>query len=331
MHGVENVDMPQNQQEAAPPAVVSANAPQAPQTPKAAAASTSATTPTPTRAAVPGSTSTAGSTRASLPVIPALPTRPVASKPSPASPTTAAMAATAAAPAMAEEAAAAPPVTGESVPNGEEGAVAAAAPPAPTAPKLWTGLFAKAAAAGGSSAANGAVTNGHANGTNGGGDAAFPKASANSLAEAVASYRVGSSDQVAFIEPRGLINTGNMCYMNSVLQVLTFCIPFYDFLDQIGQRAAFRFKSETPMIDAMILFLREFRVLDRADPPSLRKRLKVDDLERYGEAFTPEFVYNAINQLPRFSSMIVSRPLLSLCQPPLPVPSPSPPPSRQHH
>ncbi|CAK7270493.1 hypothetical protein SEPCBS119000_004119 [Sporothrix epigloea] len=176
---------------------------------------------------------------------------------------------------------------------------AVATPPAPSGPKLWADLFLKSA----SGVNGGVVANGHAaNGTNGAG--AFMKANANSLTEAVALYRVGSSDKVAFIEPRGLINTGNMCYMNSVLQVLTFCVPFYDFLDQVGQKAAFSFKSETPMIDAMIMFLREFRVIDRASPADLRKRLKSDTLERYGEAFTPELVYHAINQLPRFSSMI---------------------------
>jgi len=36
-----------------------------------------------------------------------------------------------------------------------------------------------------------------------------------------------------------------------ILQVLVFCIPFYDFLDQVGKRAAHNFKSDTPLLDAM--------------------------------------------------------------------------------
>ena len=36
-----------------------------------------------------------------------------------------------------------------------------------------------------------------------------------------------------------------------VLQVLVFCTPFYDFLDQASKKAAHSFKSETPLIDAM--------------------------------------------------------------------------------
>lgn len=128
---------------------------------------------------------------------------------------------------------------------------------------------------------------------------------ANSIAEAIRSYKVyGAEEKTVFLEPRGLINTGNMCYMNSVLQVLMFCSPFYDFLDQISKRAAHSFKSETPLLDAMIMFMHEYRVLKSAPTnEQLRKSIRGEEIERYGEPFTPEFVYEAIRQLPRFASM----------------------------
>ena len=37
----------------------------------------------------------------------------------------------------------------------------------------------------------------------------------------------------------------------------------------------------------------------------LRRRLKNEELEQYGEPFTPEFVYEVIRKLPRFASMRV--------------------------
>jgi len=39
---------------------------------------------------------------------------------------------------------------------------------------------------------------------------------AGSLAEALRAFSVASASRIPFLEPRGLVNTGNMCYMNSV-------------------------------------------------------------------------------------------------------------------
>lgn len=60
------------------------------------------------------------------------------------------------------------------------------------------------------------------------------------------------------------------------------------------------------------MFIREFRVIDAAaSEEKLRLRLKPNELEQYGEAFIPEFVYEMIRQLPRFKDMKVSA---SLCE-----------------
>lgn len=53
--------------------------------------------------------------------------------------------------------------------------------------------------------------------------------------------------------------------------------------------------------------MREYKVIDSAvNVEQLRRRLKNEELEQYGEAFIPEFVYEAIRKLPRFASMRVS-------------------------
>ena len=52
--------------------------------------------------------------------------------------------------------------------------------------------------------------------------------------------------------------------------------------------------------------MHEFKVLKSASTvEQLRRSLKGEDLEKFGEPFTPEFVYEAIRQLPRFASMRV--------------------------
>jgi ubiquitin carboxyl-terminal hydrolase 10 len=111
--------------------------------------------------------------------------------------------------------------------SAEEKASEAAEPaPAPAAawskPKLWAGLFNKpgGSAASTSAAATAAPTQTNGDATNGSavapGAGSFAKANASSLAQALQAYRPISPDKLAFLEPRGLVNTGNMCYMNSV-------------------------------------------------------------------------------------------------------------------
>lgn len=55
-----------------------------------------------------------------------------------------------------------------------------------------------------------------------------------------------------------------------------------------------------------IMFMREYKVIDSAESAEkLRMRLKDGELEQYGDPLIPEYVYSAINRLPRFSSMRV--------------------------
>ena len=50
--------------------------------------------------------------------------------------------------------------------------------------------------------------------------------------------------------------------------------------------------------------MREFSVIDSAESSEhFRLRLKPEDFENFGEAFTPEYVYSVIKQLPRFREM----------------------------
>lgn len=53
--------------------------------------------------------------------------------------------------------------------------------------------------------------------------------------------------------------------------------------------------------------MHEFQIIDSAvSVDKLRMRLKDGELEQFGEAFIPEYVYEVIKRLPRFSTMRVS-------------------------
>ena len=84
-------------------------------------------------------------------------------------------------------------------------------PPAKEPPKSWADLVRTMAPPktvnNGAEANSVAVTNG------------FAASKTSSLPEALSSYNVAEAKEnskIAFLEPRGLVNTGNMCYMNSV-------------------------------------------------------------------------------------------------------------------
>ncbi|ETS81338.1 hypothetical protein PFICI_06340 [Pestalotiopsis fici W106-1] len=308
-------------EDAATPSAVSAERPETPSTqdlPSESAQSTSPTTPasvhttqTSTVASV-TPTQTAKSSSKTATAVPAVPIVPVLPKGSPKETKAAAGIEKSGGEQVKES------VSSEQVASPAADNVAADASPetkpeptpAPVkvAHKSWAAMFAPSPTAAAPARAATSDVNGAKTAEGASASAAtvagFAKSNASSQAEAIRDFKVNNGAKIPFLEPRGLINTGNMCYMNSVLQVLIFCIPFYDFLDQVSKKAAHSFNSETPLIDAMIMFMREYKVIDSATSvDQLRRRLKNEELEQYGEPFTPEFVYEAIRKLPRFASM----------------------------
>lgn len=93
-----------------------------------------------------------------------------------------------------------------------EPAIASNSPPAKPPPKSWADLVRTKAQP---NSQNGSRTQDNITAqTNG-----FNIAKISSLAEALSSYKVDEiqdESKISFLEPRGLVNTGNMCYMNSV-------------------------------------------------------------------------------------------------------------------
>lgn len=100
------------------------------------------------------------------------------------------------------------------------------------------------------------------------------------------------------VKPRGLINTGNLCFMNSILQVLMYCEPFYRLVQQVSERARFNLRNtQSPILDGLIDFVKEFRMNDHDEPfapesfyKMITKQKRFDHLQRGRQEDAQEFL-----------------------------------------
>jgi ubiquitin carboxyl-terminal hydrolase 10 len=139
------------------------------------------------------------------------------------------------------------------------------------------------------------------------------------------------------IRPRGLINSGNMCFATSVLQMLVYTPPFHRLFVELGRVLETRKTGKvgreggkervggeegTPLVDATVDFLREFAVKgeERKNGNSGlpngaawgkgKGKGKERDAEGEeegdewdGESFLPGYVYDALKGKKRFENM----------------------------
>ncbi|KAJ3299167.1 hypothetical protein HK104_009849 [Borealophlyctis nickersoniae] len=99
--------------------------------------------------------------------------------------------------------------------------------------------------------------------------------------------------QAKLIRPRGLVNQGNTCFMNAILQPLVHCVPFYNFIKRVGSEVKHSFTSKTPLLDSVIQFLNEFL----EEEPDQKLEMPIND------EFSPDYVYDALRKLHKISTI----------------------------
>ncbi|CAN3373582.1 hypothetical protein DIURU_000610 [Diutina rugosa] len=87
------------------------------------------------------------------------------------------------------------------------------------------------------------------------------------------------------VKPHGLTNPGNICYMNSIIQVLAYCRPFNQLLRLIHDKSMGSLgQSTTPVLDATICIFTEFSSQEH-------------------DIISPERFFQVLSDHPRFSHL----------------------------
>ncbi|XP_069758265.1 ubiquitin carboxyl-terminal hydrolase 10 isoform X2 [Narcine bancroftii] len=97
------------------------------------------------------------------------------------------------------------------------------------------------------------------------------------------------------LQPRGLINKSNWCYINATLQALVACPPMYHLMKSIPMFSEIqRPRSSTPMIDSFVRLMNEFSTMpipSKTKPGPGDKSVK--DI-RTGVPFEPTYIYRLL-------------------------------------
>lgn len=99
------------------------------------------------------------------------------------------------------------------------------------------------------------------------------------------------------IYPHGLQNSGNICYMNSILQFLFYCDPFTQMLNIIRDNTIKELdptKNNTPILNALLDLQDSFKLKPTIDPNS--------SIVKY-DSINPNDFYSSISSLSRFSHL----------------------------
>ncbi|KAI0247916.1 hypothetical protein BJV78DRAFT_1285139 [Lactifluus subvellereus] len=122
------------------------------------------------------------------------------------------------------------------------------------------------------------------------------------------------------LRARGLVNSGNMCFANAVLQLLVYCPLFWKLFRELGRLMGQRGRGDgqesgggpTPLVDATVRFLEEFVYEEKkaspAQQPQQAARGKAKEEEEKKEddgvdSFIPTYVYDAMKEKKRFDNM----------------------------
>ncbi|XP_043562573.1 ubiquitin carboxyl-terminal hydrolase 10 [Chiloscyllium plagiosum] len=97
------------------------------------------------------------------------------------------------------------------------------------------------------------------------------------------------------LQPRGLINKSNWCYINATLQALVACPPMYHLMKSIPiYSETQRPRSSTPMLDSFVRLMNEFSTMPVPSKPKPGTGDKTVKDIRTGIPFEPTYIYRVL-------------------------------------
>ncbi|XP_078066722.1 ubiquitin carboxyl-terminal hydrolase 10 [Mustelus asterias] len=97
------------------------------------------------------------------------------------------------------------------------------------------------------------------------------------------------------LQPRGLINKSNWCYINATLQALVACPPMFHLMKSIPiYNEIQRPRSSTPMIDSFVRLMNEFCTMPVPSKPKPGTGDKTVKDIRTGIPFEPTYIYRVL-------------------------------------
>jgi hypothetical protein len=151
----------------------------------------------------------------------------------------------------------------------------------------------------------------------------LPNAELLALLSSAPPSRLTGKAALPRLQARGLVNTGGMCFVNAVLQLLVHSPPFWnlfrelgDLKGQCGEAGLDTRGGATPLVDATVRFFEEF-MFKQNEPPPMQKppQQAAGEEQREGEeakkehssvdSLKPTYMYDAMKEKRQLKALLV--------------------------
>ena len=148
----------------------------------------------------------------------------------------------------------------------------------------------------------------------------LPSAESITLPSTTTPFRLTGNTTLPRLRTRGLVNTGDVCFSNAVLQLLVHSPPFWDVFrvlgDLQGRLGAGGPETATPLVDATMKFFEEFMFKEKKPPPTQHPPQRaVREIQREDEegkkehnavdSFEPTYMYDAMKEKRQLKDLLV--------------------------